>query len=795
MSSEAISGLSSLALNTLAATQGTSVNDLVARGTNARLSSGLNISKLITEKRQAISNATVDQLLTPEKRQKLKELQEKVAANASKIASGKQFISLDQEIEALARQNLNAGKAGAFGGSRFLSSNPNALGVSGTVDAQAGTTAQVNVLQLAGPNQKAIINITIGGKTQEFRSKTNTFDADLTGLKGVVIDARQVTRTIETTQTVDLTSAGAVRKFDKQENTIFLSEAADNAFSAAANEALGRANDAKKAEGDVLEVQFSKNLAGLDAAQTFFLRREGVKGEDAREFKVFSTAADAKANVNALDLVDVIGGQIDAARDAVKTVRASLNKLDIGKDDLVGGFEQAQKGLADIQKNLEALVPTFDGQQKDLEDAIAELKGANKQLADATGRINGRQSASAAFNDASTLVEDFRQRLKNGEDLDPDKVVASISPKLDSLKKEFGAIPEGQDKDVQKALQNVLNQFDELKSAAADVGGADKEKDKKSAANKFESALNGLDNQLDTLGKRFQTQSNEVDRNARNDVAESLTDEKIILRRIARDRNQEGNNISVASVDLATVKRATKTVTTDHPVTVQVLQDPELARKSIETLVSKVAEAVNLVQNDDELKKDVTFRKAASGLRRALNEIVGASNGGIQGSSTSDVLTVDTAKLSAALVDEPAFRRIESALQRRGGAAFQLINATSGAERGLEADMAGQTRQQKALESQVADLNAEAEATRKNLLAGLKDIGVSVLSGAGTQNPNQTREAERRIRQPGDRLSGLSKPAEQQRNGLLAGLGNLTSATTNVLNSRNFIQNLNGKLG
>ena len=281
-------------------------------------------------------------------------------------------------------------------------------------------------------------------------------------------------------------------------------------------------------------------------------------------------------------------------------------------------------------------------------------------------------------------------------------------------------------------------------------------------------------------------------------MADALTDERAILRRIANDRNQDGNNINVADVNLSTVKRTTKTVTTDNAVTIQVLQDPERARKSIETLVNKVAEAVNLVQNDEELKKDVTFRKAASGLRRALNQIGGASNGGLQGSGTSDVVTVDSKKLSTALTDEGTFRRIESALQGRGGAAFQLINTTTGSARGLEVNITGQLREQKTVESQITDLTTEAEQKRKDLLEGLKDVGSAILSSAGTQTQttSQSQTTQRQIRQPGqNQFANITNSAQQQNNGLLKGLGNLTTATTNVVNNRSFLQNFSAKLG
>jgi len=241
------------------------------------------------------------------------------------------------------------------------------------------------------------------------------------------------------------------------------------------------------------------------------------------------------------------------------------------------------------------------------------------------------------------------------------------------------------------------------------------------------------------------------------------------------------------------VTRTTKTVITDNPVTIQVLQEPDLARKSIEDLVKKITSAVNLVESDAELKKDVTFRKASAGLRRAANELVGVSQGSIQSSGTSDTLTMDSEALSAALSNEASFRRFESALQRRGGVAFQLINATTGAERGLEANIVGQLRQQKGLESQIADLTAEAEETRGNLLAGLKEVATTALTNVGSQTPAQTQTNGRRVRQPGQ-VTGL-RAAESQRTGLLTGLGNLTSATSNVLNSRNFIQGLNSPLG
>lgn len=784
MSSDAISGVSSVGLSGLAASRGISVKELVAQTQNARLSSGLNVAQLIIQQRETIQKASVESLLNPAQASKFRQVTNNLAASRASISHLNSFNSQLNDVRSLAQSILKNGKSGPFGGSRFLSSNDNAVGASGTNDAQSGTSVQVTVIQLAdaAKGQKAIFKI--GDKT--LNSDSNTVGSDVTGLTGVTLNLKQVTQTTQTTQVVDLKDVGAIQGFDKKEDVVNLSQAAADAIQGS----------------NIAEVQFNKGaatlgLAGLASDKTFFIKRENpnakANSQEGREFQVFATLADAQKGTNALDLVDVVGGQIDTATNATKDVRSQLNKLTPGKDNLVQGFGQAQQGLDSILKNLQGLSPSFDNNVNDLNGAITQVQNASQQLSDATDAVNGRANANDAFNTINNVVKDFQQRLKNGENLDANQVISALTPGLDKLQKEFGNNPVGSDKDVQKALQNVLNVFGDLKTDAPNAGT-------KKGASDFKSDVTSLANKLNDLGDKFQSTANQADNKAINAANDTLDSVLKRLNDIGNDRGN-GNTITTAGIDVSTVTRSTKTVVNDNAVTVQVLQDPATARKAIEALAKKVSDTINFVQSNSDLNKDLNVSKIAAGLRRAFQPIIGATGGGITTDSTGNTITTNADQLDTNLANESVFRQAESATLGGGGAALKLITLANNAGNVLESDVAGRLRDQKQLESQISKFTAQAEETRQSLLAGLKDVGSAALANAGTQSTSRaTPSAQNKVAQPGqsrttNQLTKTINSGLQNQQGLLQGLTSLSTATTNTIASRTALQGFLSRLG
>jgi hypothetical protein len=420
---------------------------------------------------------------------------------------------------------------------------------------------------------------------------------------------------------------------------------------------------------------------------------------------------------------------------------------------------------------------------------LAELQGADEELANATSAIRRRQPAIDSLGSVSSTVDGFVRRLENGEEVSRDTIVNTVRQGLDQLRREFGQVPEGQAREVRNQLESVLEQFGELTGAGGD--GDDDDDDDRGGRTReltdrqFRQELTQLGGRLETLGNRFQTESNEVDNRAINEAKDRLGESLEELGRISRARGT-GNQIETTAVNVSRVTRRIETVTTDNPISISVLRDPVEARESISKLIENVTGAINLIESDSSLSGDLDLSRISTGLRRAFQSVVGASGGAVSTSGTSNAISLDAEALDAALEDEGTFRRIESAVR---SAAFGLINVSAGSGNTLENTISSQLREQQQIGADIAGLKAEAEEKRAGMLAGLKDIASAALANAGAQASAKLSSEAKGGRQS-NRLSSQIGAAQQNQSGLLQAFNGINLAANNVVSSIGFLQNL-----